>query len=289
MSPGKVPLYAGLFFLAAVFFGACGGPPPALDVSRSLDAPAVYRVSATAESRFSGPVSDLEGTTELTAAFKATPISDSRVEVETLYLAASVEDANGEPAALNLEPLVGRKATVELESPGSVAGVRGDPALLDAPVPLIPVREVIWSLFPPLPQEATQEDDTWTGDSPMPFANLDAPPTRMRYVLEAIDSSNQTGRVAGYELSVRPPSFRAPTVDGEVSGEGDLDVEFEGEFRAGEGYERTERTIRFDSNFIRLSGGDYANGNLRMRYALITERLNPAEQFGLDAAAGRGE
>lgn len=262
---------------------SCGGASSTLYAGRALDTPAVYRVSVTAESSFSGAASDLRGASDLTGAFEATPVSDSSVEVKVLYLAVNVRDGEGEPVALNLEDLTGKKAVVKMGPPGVVSEVRGDEALLDAPVPLISVREVIWSLFPPLPDESVGKNDTWTGDMPVPFANLGGPPHRMRYVLQNADSQGKQGLIKGYELSVRPRSFTAETPGGGVSGEGDLDVEFEGELRAKEGYESIQRTAEFDTNYIRLQDGQsYANGKLHMKSFMEVERLSSAEQFGLD-------
>lgn len=286
MSHGRLPSSTALLLLATMLLSSCGASSSTLDVGHRLNAPAVYRVSVATESRLSGPVSDLGGASKLTAAFETTQISDSSVEVEVLYLAANVRDAEGESVALNLPPLAGEKATVRVGPPGVVSGVRGDGALLDAPIPLIPMREVIWSLFPPLPDEAVREADTWTGNMPVPFANLGGPPHRMRYLMQRIDAPGESGWIEGYELSVGPRPFEAATAGGDVSGEGDLDVVFEGEFTAKNGYERTERTAEFDSDFIRLAGGEYANGGLHMKSSITTERLNPAEQLGLDA---RGE
>lgn len=283
----RVPPYAALLALIMLVFIGCGGPPPNVEIGRSTDAPEVYRVSAEAESRFSGPVSDLEGGTELTAAFKVTPISDSTVEAKVLYLAANVLNANEEPVALELGSLTGKKAEVEMGPPGTISEIRGDPALLEAPVPLISIREVIASLFPPLPQEKLQEGDTWTGDVPAPFANLDGPAQRMRFLLEGIDPSKETARIEGYELRTRPRSLASETAGGSVSGEGDLDVVFNGRLRAGEGYEWTKRTAEFDSRFIRISGSGYANGSLHMKGTTRVERLNPTEQFGLDSGIVR--
>lgn len=282
MSPAGLLPRTALLLLAAIALGSCGASPATLDVSHTLNAPAVYRVSATTESRLSGPVSDLRGATQLTAAFETTPISDSSVEVEVLYLAASVRDSGGEAVALNLPPLAGKKATVRMEPPGVVSEVRGDEELLEAGIPLVSLREVVHGLFPPLPEEEVREDDTWTGNMPVPFANLGGPPHRMRYVVRRVDASGESGRIEGYELSVGPRPFETATAGGDVTGEGDLDVEFEGEFTAQNGYERTERTAEFDSDLIRLPGGEYANGGLYMRSSLTTERLNPAEQLGLD-------
>lgn len=283
---GIPPRGAGLLLVAflCAFSAACGGPPAALDVSRDLDEPAVYRVGVTAESRFSGPVSDLGGATELTAAFEVTPASESVAEVEALYVAASVEDARGEPVSLGLGDLAGKRATVELRPPGVVVGVRGDEELLEAPVPLVSVRETVHALFPPLPGEELRPGDTWTGDVPVPFANLDGPGQRMRYVLQ--NAGEDAGRVEGYELDVGPRSFVAEPAGGRLEGEGDLEVEFRGELAAGSGYGRTERTARFASDFLRLAGtGTYANGNLRLESTTTVERLNAFEQFGLDAGA----
>lgn len=280
--PG-VPRALLLLFFPVVILTACGGPPPAVEAGRSLDAPAVYRVSVEAESRFSGPVSDLKAAADLTAAFGVTPLSENTVEVEALYVAANVRDADGEPVALGLGSPAGKTARVEMAPPGAVSEIRGDPALLDAPVPLISIREVVSSLFPPLPQEPLRKGDTWTGDVPVPFANLDGPRQRMRFLLARANASAGTARVEGYELRLEPRTFTAETAAGRLSGEGDLEVAFEGELEAGEGYERTERTARFDSRSIRLPGGSgYANGNLHMEYTSTVERLNSAEQFGLD-------
>ena len=110
--PPTVRPCAALVALTILVFAGCGGPPPALEVSRSTDTPTVYRVTADVESRFSGPVSNLKGGTEITAAFRSTPVSGSAVEVETLYFAANVRDAAGESVALNLGSLTGKKAKV---------------------------------------------------------------------------------------------------------------------------------------------------------------------------------
>lgn len=275
-----------LLMLVSLLSGACGSDSPMLYAGRALDAPTVYRVSVTAESSFSGAVSDLRGASDLTGVFEVTPVSNSSVEVEALYLAVNVRDGEGEPVALNLEDPSGKKAVVEMGPPGVVSDVRGDEALLEAPVPLISVREVIWSLFPPLPEESVGEDDTWTGDMPIPFANLGGPPHRMRYVLQSVDSRAEQGLIQGYELSVRPRAFTASTPGDDISGEGDLDVEFEGELRAKEGYDNIQRTAEFDTNYIRLgSGRGYANGQLHMKSYMEIEQLSSAEQFGLDTGA----
>ncbi|MDQ3509356.1 MAG: hypothetical protein M3494_15325 [Actinomycetota bacterium] len=274
-----------LSFLASlvvclVFFSSCGGAPPALDLGWEPDSPAVYRVSASAESGFSGAVSDLEAATEMTAAFRVSPAPDSSAEVEVLYLAANVRDAFGEPVALNLGRIAGSGATVRFGSPGVVSGVEGDGELLEAPVPLISVESVIWHLFPPLPEGSFRPEDTWTGDMPPTFPNLGEEPVRMRYVADGVDASS--GTVEGYELSVEPRSFEAETPGGGVSGEGHLDIVFEGELDEANGYQRIERSSEFDSDFIRLEGGAYANGNSWMREEMVVERLSQAEQFGLD-------
>jgi hypothetical protein len=268
--------------LVVCLLSSCGGPPPALDLGWTPDSPTVYRVSASAESGFSGAVSDLEGATELTAAFRVSPASNSRANVEVLYLAASVEDASGDPVALNLGRLAGREATVRFGPPGVVSEVEGDERLLEAPVPLISVESLIAHLFPPLPEGSFRAGDTWTGDMPPTFSNLGGDPVRMRYLINGVDASEGTGIIEGYELSVEPRPFEVSTPGGDVSGEGHLDVEFEGELDEQRGYRRTERSSRFDSDFIRLEGGAYANGNLRMREETIVERLSQAEQFGLD-------
>ncbi len=260
----------------------CGASSQNLRIGRSTDAPEVYRVSAEAESRFSGPVSDLEGGTELTAAFEVTPTSRSTVEARVLYLAVNVLNADGKPVALNLGSLTGKKAEVEMGPPGTISEIRGDPALLEARIPLISTREVIASLFPPLPQEELKEGDTWTGDVPSPFANLDGPAQRMRFLLNGVGSEG-IARIEGYELRTKPRSFTSETAGGGVSGEGDLNVVFDGRLRSGEGYEWTKRTAEFDSRFIRISGSGYANGSLKMKSTARVERLGPTEQFGLDS------
>ena len=281
--PNSAPAasYAVLVALMVLVFIGCGGPPPAL-ISRYTDTPIVYRVTADAESRFSGSVSNLEGGTEITAAFRSTPVSDSVVEVEVLYFAANVRDADGEPVALNLGTLTGKKARISMEPPGTISEIQGDPNLLDAPIPLISGREVIASLFPPLPQEEMQEGDTWTGDIPVPLANLGGPQQRMRFLLDGIDSSDNEARIEGYELSTKPRPFESGTAGDSVTGEGDLDVVFDGRLQTKKGYEWTERTTEFDSRFIRITGSGYANGSLHMEDTTRVERLDPTEQFGLD-------
>lgn len=283
----RVRLGATLLVLCTLLVAGCGGPPPSLEISRATDTPSVYRVSAEAESRFSGPVSDLESGTEFTAAFEVTPASGSKVEVEVLYLAASVRNAEGNYVALDLGPLAGKKAEVIMEPPGEVSEIRGDSTLLDAPIPLISIRETIASLFPPLPQEELQKGDTWTGDILVPFANLGGPEQRMRFLLDGINSSEGEARIEGYELSTKPRSFDSETAGGGISGEGALDVVFDGRLRSKEGYEWTRRTAEFDSRFIRISGSGYANGSLHMEGKTTVEKLGPAEQFGLDPGAER--
>lgn len=287
MRAGKALLGAGgLLGVLAILAGACGSLPPSLDAGRALDAPAVYRVSTTTESRFSGPVSDLKGGTKLTAAFEATPVSGSKVEVEVLYLAASVRGAGGEEVALNLAPLAGKRATVEMGPPGEISEITGDSELLEAEIPLISVRETLWNLFPPLPGESMREDDTWTGDTPVPFPNLGDPPARMRYVVANVNPSDDTGRVEGYELRTGSRSFAAELPGGRLTGEGDLEITFEGMLNAGEGYEWTERKAEFDTRFLRIAGSpSYANGNLHMESETRVELLNSFEQFGLDPGA----
>jgi hypothetical protein len=289
MPGARRPLRAGLTLLAlAAAFAACGGPPPEVEAARDLGAPAVYRVSAQAESRFSGPVSDLRAATDLTAVFEVTPVSETAIEVEALYVAADVSDAAGEPVGLDLGPLAGATARVEMGPPGTVSAVRGDPALLDAPVPLISVRELVAALFSPLPQERLREDDTWTGDVPVPFANLDGNQQRMRYLLASVNGPAGMARVEGYELRLAPRSFAYETAAGRVSGEGDLEMTFEGELEPGNGYGWTERTAEFDSRYIRLPGGaGYANGSLHMEYTSRIDRLNAAEQLALDTSTRR--
>ena len=273
--------YVALTALAMLVFAGCGGSPTALDISRPVDTPTVYRITANAESRFSGPVSNLEGGTEITAAFRSTPVSDSAVEVEVLYFAAGVLDADGESVALDPR-LTGKKAKIIMRPPGTISEIQGDPGLLNTPVPLISVREVIASLFSPLPQEEMEEEDTWTGDIPTPFANLGGPQQRMRFLLDSIDSSNDEARIEGYELRTKPREFKYETAGGSVTGEGDLDVVFDGKLQAGNGYEWTERTTEFDSRFIRITGSGYANGSLHMESTTRVEKLSPTEQFGLD-------
>lgn len=271
-------LVPALLLLALLAFSSCGGPPPALDLQRPADAPAVYRVSAASGASFSGPVSDLEGKTTLTAAFEAVPVSAGAVDVEVLYLAASVESANGEPTALGLGALAGKKARVEFSPEGQVSRVEGDRELLEARIPLMSVSALVENLFPPLPGEETRVDDTWTGNVPVTFPSLGDGPARAVYTLADADPGSGAGTMEGHGLGVEPRSFE----DAGVSGRGDLDVIFEGEYDARMGYTYTERTTRFDSTFLRLGGGDrYANGNVHLEQTVTTKLLNPAERFGL--------
>ncbi|MEW6637521.1 MAG: hypothetical protein AB1425_12000 [Actinomycetota bacterium] len=266
---------------------SCGGPPPSLDLrGHALDAPTVYRASVTVESRLSGAASGLEGRTELTGTFAVRPVSESEAETEVLYLAADVSDAQGEDIGLALEPLAGKEATVSFDPPGVVAGVSGDEELLEAPIPLVSMEGVIRALLPPLPEGTFREDDTWTGDTAAIFPQAGDAPVRMRYVVAGLRPADGQARIEGYELSVGPRTFEATVPTGNISGEGDLDVEFEGELDAGGGYKRTERITEFDTRYIRLQGGGYVNGNLHLRSTVVVERLNSAEQFGLDAAPG---
>lgn len=278
-------LRAAIFLSLTLGLLGCGAPPEALDISRYSDTPTVYRVSADKESRFAGPASNLESRTELTAAFRVTPASSSSMEVEILYFAAQIRDANGDPVALNLAPLTGRKARIVMEPSGAVSEIEGDSELLEASIPLISVHEIIASLFPPLPQEEMQEGDTWTGDIPAPFANLNGPQQRMRFLLDGINSSKNEARIEGYELRTEPRSFESETAGGSINGEGDLDVVFDGRLQAGKGYEWTERTSEFDSRFLRITGSGYANGSLHMESATKVEKLDSIEQFGLDTGS----
>lgn len=275
---------AVLVMVTALLVTACGGPPPRVTLQQPIHAPAVYRISASAQSSFSGPISNLKGGTQVTAAFKTQPISATEVDVEVLYFAASVQDADGEPVALNLEPLAGRKAKIEFRSPGIVSNVSGDPKLLNAPIPLIPVPSLISALFPPMPQESMQKDDTWLGDVPVPFSNLSGPPGRMRYVLTNVDPASQTASAQGYLLATEPRPFVASPVGERVSGAGDLNILFNGEYDAQRGYLSTVQTAKFDSQYIRLGAGgsNYANGSVHLDYKATTERLNSVEQFGMD-------
>lgn len=279
---GGAPGFLALLFLALLAPFSCGGPPPALDLQRSTDAPAVYQVSATSEASFYGSVSDLEGRTTLTAAFEAVPVSAATVEVEVLYLAASVEGANGEPAALGLGPLAGKRARLTFSPEGQVTQVEGDRELLEARIPLMSVPALVEGLFPPLPGEETRADDTWNGNVPIPFPPLGDQPARAIYTLADVDPGTEpgsgAGTVEGHGLGVAPRSFEHAG----VSGRGDLDLIFEGDYDSKMGYTRTERITRFDSTSLRLGDGNlYANGNVRLEQTTTTELLNPAERFGL--------
>jgi len=271
-------LRAALLFAILALLASCGGPTSA-ELGRSLGSPEVYRVSAESESSFSGAVSDLSQRTEVNAAFKVVPTSDSEVEVEVLNLATSVEDGDGNPVSLQPPDLTGEKATVSFASSGAISEI-SDGKLDEARIPLVSFRHLVASLFPPLPQDTVQRRDTWTGDVPVPFGNLGDPPIRMRYVADGISSDR--ARVEGFELSVEPHQFSTQMPTGEVSGEGELQATFNGSYGGG-GYERIEREYTFDSASIQLSGGDYANGEVHMEYKSVVERLNQAEQFGLDS------
>lgn len=276
-------LAATLTLTLIAVLAACGGPPPTLSLGYTLNEPAVYQVTATAESRFSGSVSDLDAETDLVAAFRATPVSKTEVEVEALRIAASIKGRGRDPVALGLEPLAGQKATVELGAGGVVSGVRGDPELLEADTPLISMGGVIASLFPPLPGEPMRQGDAWVGPIVFPFGNIEGSPTAVRFVLTGLSARNGTGKVQGYEVEEGLRSFRGESATGEVTGQGEFDVLFRGEVSAREGYTRTRTTAGFDSTFLRLGpGAEYANGNIRMDYESVVERLNPAEQLGLD-------
>lgn len=281
-SAGRYGLLVPALLLLLLLLASCG-VPPALLLERPADAPAVYRVSAASQASFSGPVSGLEGATTLTAAFEAVPISGSAVEVEVLYLAASVDNADGEPVALDLGPLVGKKARVEFRPEGQVYRVEGDEELLAARIPLMNVPGLVEGLFPPLPDETTQVDDTWTGNVPVPFPRLGGPPVKTRYVLAGANPDSGTATVEGYELSIGPRPFQEARSG--ASGEGSLDLLFEGDYEAKKGYTRTQRTAGFDSSFLRLGDSNtYANGNVHLDQTVTTELLIPAEQFGLDAS-----
>lgn len=267
--------------LALLLLTSCAAPG-SLALEPATEAPAVYRVSAQATSELSGAISDRRGSTELTAAFRVDPISDSEAGVEVLYAAASVESPDGEMVALDLDSLRGRRATVEFRPPGVATGVRGDEELLEAGVPLISMREVILSLFPAVPGETMQRDDAWVADTPVPFSNLSGPPARLRYVLTGTDGSS--GTVEGYAVSTGR-NFVSETAGERLSGTGELYIFFEGEYEAGTGYTRTEKEAEFYTHYIRLGSGgsNFANGTVRMEYRSTVERLNPVEQFGLDA------
>jgi predicted small lipoprotein YifL len=272
-----------LLLCLALVLAACGGPRP-LELEPADRAPAVYRVTAEATSEFSGAVSDLRSSTEFTAVFRSDPAPESGAEVEVIYAAASVQNANGEMVALDLGSLRGKRATVEFRSPGVPSGISGDEELLEAGIPLISTREIIMSLFPALPGEALVRDDAWVADSPVPFSNISGPPARLRYVLTGVDRSASSGRVEGYAVA-SGRNFVAEPVGERVSGTGELYIYFDGEYEAGTGYTRTEREAEFDTNYIRLGSGgsDFANGSVHMEYYSTVERLSPVEQFGLDA------
>ncbi|AHY45805.1 Hypothetical Protein RradSPS_0522 [Rubrobacter radiotolerans] len=284
----RLPLSFAALLLLLLFPAACAGEERSVELGWTPDAPAVYRVSVSAESGFSGPVSDAEGATDLTAALRVTPVSEAEAEVEVLYLAASVADASGDSVALDLPDLRGSAATVRFAPPGVASEVTGDDRLLGAEIPLVSMEEVILGLFPPLPEGNFGPADTWTGDVPSPFPNLGEEPVRARYVVGSVrpDGNGTAASVEGYELSVSPRAFTAPTAGDDVSGEGHLDLEFEGELASGGGYTGTYRRATFDSDFLRLGGGGYANGSLRLVSEMEVERLGPFEQMGLGLEAG---
>lgn len=275
-----IPLAAAVALLLPL---SCGeSVPPAMELGWTPNAPAVYRVSVSAQSGFSGPTSDLEGATDLTTALRVTPVSPSEASVEVMYFAASVADSSGEMVALDLGGLAGEEATVRFGTPGVVSSVEGGERLLEAPVPLVPVEYVVRSLFPSLPEGSFREGDTWTAETAPPFPNLGEPPVRMRYVAQDVAGSGESGRIEGYELSVRPRTFDEETPGGGITGRGDLNVEFRGELETRDGYRRTENNSTFESEYVRLEGGGYANGNARLDSEMVVERLSSTEQFGLD-------
>lgn len=292
MSRGVLASYSYLGYLArgmlclalcGVLVGCGGSRPLALEPVEG--SPAVYRVTTEATTELSGAISNKSSSTEFTAALRVDPVSETEAGVEILYAAASVEGANGERVALNLDALAGERATVDFRSPGIPAGVEGSEALLEeAEVPLISMRETLLSVFPALPNEEMAPQDAWVADSPVPFSNLSGPPTRMRYVLDGVSRSRDSGRVEGYAVS-SGRDFVAETVGERVSGAGELYVSFSGDYESGLGYTRTEREAEFDTNFIQLGSGgsDFANGAVHLEYASTVERLNPVEQFGLDS------
>jgi len=261
----------------ALALPSCGAQPT-LSLGHDLDAPATYRVSATSTARFSGSVSDKTGETRLTAAFRATPVSEDAIEVEALYVAASVEDVGGEPVSLSLGSLAGATARVELGPAGQVTRVTGDRELLEAPVPLVSVRALVEGLYPPLPGEAMEPEDTWTGTAPVPFPALGGPPVETRYVLSRASDGTE-GVVEGYEITSGERGFDS----GDASGRGRLDYAFTGEYEENTGYTTTETMTQFDTSLLRLGAGNtYANGNAHLEQTVTTERLNAAESFGLD-------
>lgn len=244
------------------------------------DAPAVYRVSVESESRFGGPVSDLSGRTLLTAALRTTPVSEDEAEVEVLDLAASVADASGEMVGLSVPDVTNETVTVRFSPPGVVSQVEGGDGFIGSRIPLVSPEDVVRSLFPPLPEGSFRAEDTWAGGVSSPFPNLGRDPARMRYVVDFV--GDESG-ITGYELSVAPRAFSYETAGDEVSGEGNLNVDFQGTLDEQGGYEISDRTATFESDFLRLGNGGYANGSLRLTQELRVEKLGAFEQFGLDA------
>ncbi|MGI8648844.1 MAG: hypothetical protein ACR2KW_00460 [Rubrobacter sp.] len=273
-------------FITSLLLASCASDPQAVELGWTPDSPAVYRVSVSSESRFSGPVSDLSGATQLTTTLRVTPVSRSEAEVEVVYLGASIADASGEAVALSLPDLTDAALTVNFSPPGVVSEVSSDnergERFLGAQAPLVSPEDVVRSLFPPLPEGSFRAADTWTGGISPPFPGLGEEPVRMRYV---VDSVGAEPAISGYELSVSPRDFRSETAGDEVNGEGHLNIEFEGTLDESGGYAQTRRRADFGSDYLRLGGGGYANGTLRLTQETIVERLNAFEQFGLDAVS----
>lgn len=272
-----------LFFLFSFSSFSCAAEPEPLELGWTPDSPAVYRVTATSESRFSGPVSDLSSATDAAAVLRVTPVSADEAEVEVLRFGASVSDSSdraAEPVALSVPDFTGDTATVRFSPPGVVSEIEGDSRFLDASVPLVSTEDIVRAVFPPLPEGTFSPEDTWTGGIASPFPNLGGEFVRMRYVL---DSTGAAPEITGYELSVSPRSFASQTTTDEVTGEGHLDVEFEGTLDEQGGYATSHRRAVFESDFLRLGSGGYANGEIRISQELEVERLNAFEQFGLDA------
>lgn len=281
-SEARSPLLTGLsivaFSLMIPLLISCSQEPASIEPGWMPDAPAVYRVGVESGIRFGGPVSNLSGATDLTAALRVTPVSGDRAEVEILYLGASVADTSGEMVALSLPDVTGETLTVAFSPPGVVSGIEGGDDFLDLRLPLVSTEDVVRSVFPPLPEGSFRPGDTWTGGASSPFPNLGPEPVRMRYVL---DSAGEEANISGYELSVAPRTFSTRTAGDEVSGEGSLNIDFAGTLDEQGGYDTTTRTSTFDSDFLRLGGGGYANGNLQLKQKVEIERLGDFEQFGL--------
>ncbi|WP_119069379.1 hypothetical protein [Rubrobacter indicoceani] len=266
--------------LVFLFLTSCAAEPQPVELGWTPDAPAVYRVSVDSGSRFSGPVSNLSSETRLVATLGVTPLSESEAEVEILGLGASTTDAQGEAVGLSLPDTTGETATVRFSSPGVVEGVEGGDSLLSTEVSLVSMEDVVRSVFPPLPEGSFLPADTWTGGLPAPFPNLGEDFVRMRYV---VDSAGAEPEVTGRELSVAPRPFATQTAADEVRGEGHLDVEFQGTLDRRGGYGSSRRNATFESDFLQLGSGGYANGGLRLTQNLEVEKLSEFEQFGLDA------